>query len=117
MKVLLDECVPERLREHLTGHETHSARFAGFSGRKNGELLRLAEDSGYDVLLTVDQGIPYQQSTASRRIAVIVLRAPGNDIDTLKQMTEAALRSLAAISPGEMVELEYSATRINQKSD
>jgi hypothetical protein len=42
MKVLLDECVPERLRGHLKGHEIHSARYAGLSGRRNGELLRLA---------------------------------------------------------------------------
>ena len=107
MKVLLDECVPERLRGHLPGHETHSARYAGFSGKKNGELLRLADDAGYEVLLTVDQGIPYQHSMSSRRIAVLVLRAPANDIDTLKQMMEMAIRSLTAISPGEIIELEF----------
>jgi hypothetical protein len=104
VKVLLDECVPERLRAHLTGH-------AGVNGRKNGEFLRLAEEAGYDVLLTVDQGVPHHLGMSGRRIAVIVLRAPGNDIDTLKQMVKAAGRSLNKISAGEIIELEYSATR------
>jgi hypothetical protein len=54
MRVVLDECVPERFRKHLTEHEAHSARFAGLSGKKNGELLRLAGAAGYDVLFTVD---------------------------------------------------------------
>jgi hypothetical protein len=111
MKVLLDECVPERLRGDLREHEVHSARYAGLSGRKNGELLLLAEEAGYDVLLTVDQGIPHQHNMTGRRIGVIVLRAPGNDIDTLKEMTNAVSRSLTTISAGEIVTLEYSANR------
>jgi predicted nuclease of predicted toxin-antitoxin system len=113
MKVLLDECVPERLREHLTGHEIHTVRYAGFSGKKNGELLRLAEEAGYDVLLTVDQGIPYQHRMSGRRISIIVLRAPGNDIDTLKRMTAAAIRALTTIAAGEIIEVEHSATSEN----
>lgn len=110
MKVLLDECVPERLRGHLKGHEIHSVRYAGLSGKKNGDLLLLAEEAGYGALLTVDQGIPYQNSITGRGIAVIVLRAPGNDIDTLKQMTEAVARALITISAGEIIVLEFSAT-------
>jgi len=109
MKVLLDECVPERLRGRLKGHEVHSVRYAGLSGRKNGELLRLADEAGYGVLLTVDRGIPYQNSMTGRGIAVIVLRAPGNDIHTLEQMTDAVDRALINISAGEIVLLEYSA--------
>jgi predicted nuclease of predicted toxin-antitoxin system len=111
MKVLLDECVPERLRGHLKGHEIHSVRYAGLSGSKNGELLRLAEEAGYDVLLTVDHGIPYQNSVTGRGIAVIVLRAPGYDIDTLKQMTNAVVSALITISTGEIITLDYSPTR------
>ena len=110
MKVLLDECIPERLRGFLEGHEIHTVRYAGFRGRKNGELLRLAEESGYGVLVTVDQGIPYQHSMAGRRIAVIVLRAPANDLGTLKQMTAAVAGCLGTIAAGEIIELEYSTT-------
>lgn len=107
MKVLLDECVPERLRSHLPSHEVHSVRFAWFSGRKNGDLLRLAEQAGYNVLLTVDQGIPYQHSMSGRMIAVLVLRAPSNDIQTLKQMANAATLALSSISAGTIIELTF----------
>ena len=86
MKLLLDECVPERLRSHLPGHEVHSVRFAGFSGRKNGDLLRLTQRAGYDVLLTVDQ--EYPTSTAC----------------------DAAIRSLNSISPGAIIELVFPGT-------
>jgi len=61
VKILLDECLPFDFRHRFPEHETHtSAEWAGFKGRKNGDLLRSAEAAGYDVLLTVDQGIPYQ---------------------------------------------------------
>jgi predicted nuclease of predicted toxin-antitoxin system len=82
MKVLLDECLPQKLRHLLEGHDVQSARFAGFSGKKNGELLRLAEDAGFEVLVTADQGIPFQNSLDGRRIALLILKAPSNDIDT-----------------------------------
>ena len=56
MKVLLDECLPLDFRHSFSSHETHTAQWAGFKSKKNGELLRAAEAAGYDVLLTVDQG-------------------------------------------------------------
>ena len=59
------------------------------------------------MLLTVDQGIPYQHSMSGRKIAVLVLRAPANDIDTLKQMTDAVAGSLATVSEGDVVELKF----------
>ena len=107
MKVLLDECVPERLRGHIRGHQIHTARYAGFRGKRNGELLRLAEEAGYAVLVTADQGIPYQHTIAGRTISIIVMRAPGNDIGTLKQMTGAVERALIVIAPGQIIELDW----------
>lgn len=62
MKILIDECVPWELGRHSTGHECRSVVEAGFSGKKNGVLLILAAQAGFDVLVTVDQGIPYQQN-------------------------------------------------------
>jgi len=58
MKILLDECLPLDFRHSFPTHDTHTAQWAGFKGKKNGELLLSAEAAGYDVLLTVDQGIP-----------------------------------------------------------
>ena len=66
MKILLDECLPVDFRHHLAGHEVHTAEWAGFKSLKNGRLLREAEEAGYEVFLTTDQGIPYQQNPASQ---------------------------------------------------
>ncbi len=107
MKVLLDECIPERLRHHIPGHEVHSTRYAGFSGLKNGELLRMASAASYEVLITVDQGIPYQQSLPAPGMALIVLVAPGNDIETLKRMADAILQSLKTVGTGQIIKLDY----------
>ena len=75
MKILLDECLPIDFRHSFVSHEAHTAEWARLKGRKNGDLLRSAEAAGYDVLLTVDQGIPHQQSPANRKISIIMIRA------------------------------------------
>lgn len=62
MKILLDECLPLDFRHSFPGHDAHSAEWAGLKGKTNGELLRDAELAGYEVLLTVDQGIQHQQN-------------------------------------------------------
>jgi predicted nuclease of predicted toxin-antitoxin system len=79
MRILLDECVPVALKRNLAslGHECQTAREAGFSGKKNGELLTLAERR-WDVLLTTDRRIEFQQQLIGRKIAVLVLRAKTN---------------------------------------
>jgi hypothetical protein len=71
MKILLDECVPKDLRLSFVGHECQTVPKAGFAGKKNGELLTLAEAAGFDVLVTVDRGLPYQQNLTGRKIALI----------------------------------------------
>ena len=90
-----------------TGHEVHSTRYAGFSGLKNGELLRRASAAGYEVLITADQGIPYQQSIPTPGMALIVLVAPGNDIETLGRMANAISRALETASAGQIIKLDH----------
>jgi predicted nuclease of predicted toxin-antitoxin system len=94
MRILLDECVPHRLRNHLPQHECQTAQRAGFGGLENGELLEAAENAKFDVLVTVDRGIEYQQDFGNRKIAMVILCALKDiNIDTL----EAAIRyALAA---------------------
>ncbi len=81
MKVLLDECLPVDFRHSFPKHEAHSAEWAGLKGKKNGELLREAELAGYEILLTVDQGIPYQQNFVGRRIAIITILSATNQLE------------------------------------
>ena len=74
MRLLIDECINERLRLCFPGHDCQTVRFAGLAGLKNGRLLEAAESGGFDVLVTVDQNIPDQQNLAGRKIALIILR-------------------------------------------
>jgi hypothetical protein len=60
MKVLLDENLPHALRRELPGHEVFTVQYLGWSGVKNGALLLQAAASGFDVMVTMDSGVPYQ---------------------------------------------------------
>jgi len=73
VKVLLDENLPHRLRSNLGDHEVYTARYKGWAGLKNGELLTAAEADGFEVFLTGDQTLFYEQHLAVRRIALVVL--------------------------------------------
>jgi len=79
MKVLIDECAPRALKYTLAvhGHECLTVQEAGWSGKENGELLALAE-AEFDVLVTVDTNLRYQQNLAGRKIAIVILRAQSN---------------------------------------
>jgi alkanesulfonate monooxygenase SsuD/methylene tetrahydromethanopterin reductase-like flavin-dependent oxidoreductase (luciferase family) len=83
-------------------HEVHSAEWAGLKSRKNGELLRAAEAAGYDVLLTSDQGLPYQNNFTDRRISVLAIRAKTNQIEDLIPLVERILNVLKGLRPGEI---------------
>jgi hypothetical protein len=62
MRILIDECVPRRLRREPPTHDVRTVAEMGWSGKKNGELLRLMNDNGFEVLLTVDQNLRHQQN-------------------------------------------------------
>jgi hypothetical protein len=72
VKILLDECVPSPLRKLLVGHECHTAQEMGWKSIKNGDLLALAEDK-FDLFITADQGLAYEQNLRSRSIAILEL--------------------------------------------
>ncbi len=103
MRILLDECLPVDFRHSFRDHEVHSVDWAGFKGMKNGRLLRAAEDGGYDVLLTTDQGIAYQQSSAGRQISVVVMCAATNKIDDLLPLVPFVHEQLAKPEKGRVV--------------
>lgn len=73
MKVLLDENLDHALRRLLGQHEVVTVTYMGWTGLKNGELLRAAEDNGIDVLLTGDQSLSYQQNLTGRHLAIVVV--------------------------------------------
>ena len=73
MRVLFDQGTPVPLRQFLSGHSVSTAYELGWATLKNGELLRSAEERGFEVLVTTDTNLRYQQNLAARRIAVVVL--------------------------------------------
>ncbi|HXI23379.1 MAG TPA: DUF5615 family PIN-like protein [Pyrinomonadaceae bacterium] len=81
MKLLLDECVTRFLKRDLVGHEVSTVAEAGLRGLKNGALLSAASES-FDVLLTVDRNLPFQQNINTLQIAVLLLIAGAQNIPT-----------------------------------
>jgi len=73
VRILFDQGTPVPLRRHLTGHQVETAYERGWSRLKNGELLDAAERDGFEVLVTTDANLRYQQRLAGRRIAIVVL--------------------------------------------
>jgi hypothetical protein len=103
MKVLLDECIPRKLKSAFAGHDCTTVPEAGLAGRKNGVLLSLAENAGFDVFLTMDRGLQYRQNLAGRRISIVIIRSRSNRLYDLLPLAEACLAAMGSIHPGEVV--------------
>ena len=109
MRILLDECVDARLRRELPGHEVRTVSYAGWSGVKNGELLRLIAGSGqFDVFLTMDKNLPRQQQLKALPFAVVILRAASNDIDAVRAFLPEFILRLSEFQPGRLYVLHSS---------
>ena len=102
MRILLDENLPRKLAGHLIGHTCRAVVECGWSGKKNGELLGLA-DPQFDVLLTLDKNLPYQQNLDTKRIAVLIVRARSNRIQDLLPVISECLAALERIQPRQVV--------------
>lgn len=102
MRVLLDECVPRRLKRELTEHEARTVTERGWSGVKNGKLLALAE-AEFDVFLTVDQNLNYQQNLKAFNIGIILLVARNNRLKTLLPLMPEIKEALENIKASDFV--------------
>lgn len=105
MKVLLDECVDRRLARELAGHEVTTVPDAGWAAVKNGDLLALAEKS-FDVFVTVDRNLSFQQNLPRFSIAVVILRARSNRLADLQTLVPPLLRVLSSAKHGEVTWVE-----------
>jgi predicted nuclease of predicted toxin-antitoxin system len=102
MRVLLDECVPRKLRRELAEHEVFTVTERGWSGIKNGKLLALAE-AEFEVFLTVDQNLKYQQNLKAFNVRVILLMARNNRLKTLSPLMPEAREALENIKTGDFI--------------
>ena len=103
MNILFDQGTPRPLREHLHGHSVDTAAERGWSGLDNGDLIREAEQEGYEVLITTDQNMRYQQSLTDRRLAIVVLLSTAWPY--VQPRIEKIRNALEEIRPGELREV------------
>ncbi len=104
MRILFDHATPQPLRGYLAGHDVDTAAEQGWAELSNGELLDSAEDAGYDVLITPDQSIPYQQNLVGRHLSILVL---GSNRWPIVRPKVAEIRSaIEAIGTSELIEVE-----------
>jgi hypothetical protein len=104
MRILFDQGVPRGLAASLQGHEVSEARMLRWERISNGELLKLAEGAGFDVLLTTDKNVRYQQNLAGRNISIVVF---GNSPWWLvRQHLDEIVAAVNAATPGNCAEVE-----------
>ena len=104
MRILLDECMPRKLKRDLPGHDVLTVPEAGWAGITNGELLRLAAQS-FDAFITVDRGLPYQQNLKGIDLVVITLVAASNRLAALRPFLPSVLQHLEVARPGDVTQL------------
>ena len=104
-RILLDELYSATSCGHLPGHYVRTAPQMGWASIVNGELIKLAE-AQFDVFVTVDRGILYQQNLRSTKLGFIVLRAQSNRLEDLLPLVSDMLAVLAGVKAGDIVQLE-----------
>jgi hypothetical protein len=102
MRILLDESAPRPLGQLLSGHDVRTVTQMGWTSLGNGDLLRQAAEA-FDALVTADQNIEFQQNLATLPIAVVVLVAPSNRLESLEPLLPAILETLRTIRPRTLV--------------
>jgi hypothetical protein len=105
MRILLDECVPRPLLRELSMHDVHTVPEMGWSGTRNGQLLAAMAAAGFEVFLTVDQNLQFQQNLATSSVATIVLCAVSNRLADLLPLMPRVHTVLSSIRPGQHVEV------------
>lgn len=105
MRVLLDECLPKRLKQAFQEHEKATVPEMGWAGKTNGELLKLAKGQ-FDVFVTVDQNLQYQQNLKDSGMAVILVAIENNRYETFKPLVPKIQKVLQTIQVGQLLRIE-----------
>lgn len=105
MRILLDECLPKKLKKDFLNHEVKTVPEMGWAGKKNGELLPLAENH-FDIFITADQNIQYQQNLKTRSITIFVLKSPNSRYETLRLLIPNVLEKINKELKKGVIEIE-----------
>jgi len=111
VRILLDECVDRRLANDIAGHEVKTAPQMGWASIKNGELLALAERQ-FEIFVTVDRNLSFQQNLPRYKVAVVVLRARSNRLRDLRSLVPKLLELLPVAKQGEVLWISADGTSI-----
>lgn len=104
MLILFDQATPVPLIPYLEGHQVRTAAQQGWDKLKNGDLLGAAEEAGFDLLLTTDRNMPYQQNLAGRKIAVMILSR--QQWPQLRPHVQLVVDALKTVRPGSYIEVQ-----------
>lgn len=99
MNILLDECLPKQLGTLLPGHIVKTVTQCGWSGLKNGQLLKTAS-ADFDVMITVDQKMPDQQNISAYELRIIILQCWSNDLESIRPLVPNLILALTKVEPG-----------------
>ena len=106
MKILLDECVTKKVKTFLGGHAVFTIGQMEWRGLKNGMLLKQAEQKNFDILLTIDKNISYQQNMANYNIAIVVLNTNNSNIETLQDYIPNFINQIKNFEKGKLYVIE-----------
>jgi predicted nuclease of predicted toxin-antitoxin system len=106
MRVLLDEQLPRQLAAEISRHDVSTVQQCGWAGFKNGELLRAAADAGFEVLVTADRNLQFQQNLSKSRIGIILLVAASNELEDLRPLVPSLLAAIPKSRSGELQRIE-----------
>jgi predicted nuclease of predicted toxin-antitoxin system len=104
VRILLDECLPRRLARELVEHDVRTVPEMGFAGKRNGELLALAQER-FDVFVTVDRNLSFQNEVHRFALAVVVLHAKSNKLSDLRPLVPELRAQLSDVVPGGVVDV------------
>lgn len=100
MKVLIDECLPKNIRKEFSGHEVKTVREMGWDSMSNGTLLRAAGKAGFEVFVTIDNNLQYQQNLKAYDIVIVVLVALKSELELLKPIIPKVLKEINKLEKG-----------------
>lgn len=108
MRALLDECIPHPVHQYFkqSGLDVQSVHELGWDGVQNGELLAMMIQHGFDVLITVDQNLVYQQNLTDTKISIISIKALSNKTEDIKPAIPRVLNAILSIAEGQIIQIE-----------
>jgi predicted nuclease of predicted toxin-antitoxin system len=107
MRVLLDEQLPRHLAREIGGHDVSTVQQRGWAGLKNGELLRAAAAEGFEILVTADRNLQFQQNLSRTVLGIVLLVAPSNALEDLLPLVPGLRAAISKSRPGQIFRVEF----------